>query len=48
MSVYCSDWLLSSVSLMGVRGSGLVTWSGVSSGSWGVTAVLLLLLCYCC
>jgi len=25
VSVYCSDWLLSSVSSMGVMGSGLVT-----------------------
>jgi len=44
VSVYCLDWLSSSVSLIGVGGSGLVTWSGTSSGSWGVTAVSLLLL----
>ena len=35
MSVYVSDWL-SSVSSVGVRGSGLVTWSGMSSVSWEV------------
>ena len=42
--MYCSDGLSSSVSSIGVRGSGLVTWSGTSSGPWDVTAVSLLLL----
>ena len=44
MSVYCSDWLSSSVSSMGVEGSGLVTWSGMFSVSAVVVAVSLLLL----
>jgi len=40
VSVYISDWL-SLVSSVGVRGSGLVTWSGMSSVSWGVLLLLL-------
>jgi len=42
--VYCSDWLSSLVSSMGVMGSGLVTCSGTFSVSWVVMAVSLLLL----
>ena len=41
--MYCLDWLLSSVSSVGVERLGLVTKSGVFSGTWGVGAVLLLL-----
>jgi len=43
VSVYVSDWL-SSVLSVGVRGSGLVTWSGMSSVSWGVLLLLLVAL----
>jgi len=42
--VYCLDWLLSSVSLVGVGGLGLVTWSGASSEASGEASVVSLLL----
>ena len=44
MLVYCLDWLSSSVSSAGVRGSGLVMWSGTFYVSAAVVVVSLLLL----
>jgi len=44
VSVYCLDWLSSSVSSMGVEGLGLVMWSRTFSTSSGVMAISLQLL----
>ena len=41
--MYWLHWLSSSVSSVGVGGSGLVTWNGVFSDVWGVNAVSWLL-----